>query len=922
LRGRGIPSAGIDPPKRLQWEPAVTEPELLLAHRDFVRAVAAEIVGDVASLDDVEQETLIAAWQRGGEATRSWRGFLATLARNFARQFRRGERRRREREEAAATRERTPSVAEVVAREEQRRAVVVAVLALEEPERGAVLLRFYEGLPPREIARRLAIPVETARTRVKRGVERLRARLLAREEGEPRRLLAWLVPLARPLATTAPVASQVALLAAAGIVLAALSWPAFREGGWFRRGRGGAGARGVAPTVAHAGASAKGKREETADATRMPEAAVASPAAEFDDKATTRKLRGRVVDARQAPVADARVYAWPTVLTEPVALDDLRATKSSSGPVTSGADGRFELPVLAELDRCTLFATGAGRSPGTVVSADPERDATIVLEDDDVLVGTVTDARGDAIEGARLHGFGLHGGARLDVEATTGPDGSYRLPYPTADRAAWQGDSESWIWWVEATAAGFAPRMIQRMRDLDGERPPAEVRCDFVLLRGATLRGSVVDAQTNGPIADARVVLVAFSLMSMGRNMGGTLPMPHGERVVGESRSDEAGLFVIDHMPANPPDGTKRAKEEAGEPRLLQVYVVAAGYAPGFATVPELQEDGSDEKRIALWRPARIAGRVVDVAGRPLAHVHVAANEVVSADDRRAGRQSRFRTQIPPCVDCGVAERVVTDTQGHYEIDGLPANEDAECLYRVALDDYDWTTRRDESDAQPGVELHVRTGAAVSAPDLVGVPQRSIVLDVVDEAGHPVAGALVRREPRSSDERTTDTAGRVRWIEHDFYVHKADGSFEHFDLIRLRIARRGFATLVTDPIKPSVADPEPIRMVIARGHTLRGTVVDPLQRPAPHAGVTVWRRPPTPEERAHSQSWSGDLSNRLADAATDSDGGFLLDELPGGSFFVEISPPLGWKGRRPGAAASFSDVPVDGAPLTLRLADE
>src|SRR5262245_38999834 len=251
---RGIPSAGSVPSKRLQWEPAVTEPELLLAHRDFVRAVAAEIVSDVASLDDVEQETLLAAWQRGGEATQSWRGFLATLARNFARQFHRGERRRKQREQAAAARERTPSVADVVAREEQRRAVVVAVLALEEPERGAVLLRFYEGLPPREIARRLAIPVETARTRVKRGVERLRARLLAREEGEPKRLLAWLVPLARPITTTAP-AGPVAALAAAGIVLAALSWPALRTGGWLR-GASDGGHQGVAvPVVARGGAT-------------------------------------------------------------------------------------------------------------------------------------------------------------------------------------------------------------------------------------------------------------------------------------------------------------------------------------------------------------------------------------------------------------------------------------------------------------------------------------------------------------------------------------------------------------------------------------------------------------------------------------------------------------------------------------------
>jgi RNA polymerase sigma factor (sigma-70 family) len=901
----------------------VTEPELLLAHRDFVRAVAAEIVGDVASLDDVEQETLIAAWQRGGERTRSWRGYLATLARNFARQSRRGERRRKEREQFAAAREKTPSVADVVAREEQRRAVVVAVLALEEPERGAVLLRFYEGLPPREIARRLAIPVETARTRVKRGVERLRARLLAREEGEAKKLLAWLVPLARPITTTVP-AGPVATLAAAGIVLAVLSWPAFREGGWFRSGRDGERAGRAVPTVAHAGPNKDGKRDEKAEATRAPEPAVASAAADLEEKASTRKLRGRVVDARGAPVGGARVYAWPTVLTEPVALDDLRATKSSSGPVTSGADGRFELAVVADLDRCTLLATAAGRSPGTVVSAEPGVDATIVLEDDDVLIGTVTDARGDAIDGARVHGFGLHGGARLDVEAKTGRDGSYRLAYPTADRAAWQGDSESWKWWVEFSAPGFAPRVVERVRDLDSERPPAEVRCDAVLLRGATLRGSVVDAQTNEPVADARVVLVAFeNWSSMTRNVsGGSLQNPRDVRVVDEARSDEAGLFVLDHLPAIASGVKSGTREETGLPTILDVFVFADGYAPALTWATLLHDGESEERSVALWRAAKIAGRVIDADGRPLAHVRVAAYEEVPAEERRAGRQARIRAQIPPCVGSGIAERVVTDAQGCYVVDGLPSASETDSLYRVLLDDYDWTTQCDERGAQPGFVLRVRAGAVVSAPDLVGVPQRSIVLDVVDEAGGPVAGAQVRREPRSFDERTTDAAGRVRWIEHDTRTKKGDGWVRDAETVRLRIARRGFATLVTGPIEPSVADPEPIRVVLARGHMLRGTVVDPLQRIAPHAGVTVWRRSPTPEERKQSQWGAGDLSCRLADTATDGDGNFLLDELPDGRVFVEIGPPLGWKGRRPGATATFADVPVDGAPLTLRLADE
>ena len=51
------------------------------------------------------------------------------------------------------------------------------VMILDEPVRTVVLLRYWEGLPPRRIAARLEIPVETVRTRLKRGLHKLRVRL-------------------------------------------------------------------------------------------------------------------------------------------------------------------------------------------------------------------------------------------------------------------------------------------------------------------------------------------------------------------------------------------------------------------------------------------------------------------------------------------------------------------------------------------------------------------------------------------------------------------------------------------------------------------------------------------------------------------------------------------------------------------------
>src|SRR5258705_644359 len=108
----------------------------------------------------------------------------------------RGQERRTYREKVAATPDAVPSAEEVLERETARRGLVEAVFKLEEPYRSALVLRYFEDLPPREVARRLKVPVETARTRIKRGLEMLRARL-SRGNGPGRSV--WCVALVREL---------------------------------------------------------------------------------------------------------------------------------------------------------------------------------------------------------------------------------------------------------------------------------------------------------------------------------------------------------------------------------------------------------------------------------------------------------------------------------------------------------------------------------------------------------------------------------------------------------------------------------------------------------------------------------------------------------------------------------------------------
>ena len=80
-------------------------PESLLAHADFVRALARSLVLDEHRADDVVQETWLAALQRPPGFGGNLRSWLGTVVRNFAFMARRSDQRRMRRERAAAAQE-------------------------------------------------------------------------------------------------------------------------------------------------------------------------------------------------------------------------------------------------------------------------------------------------------------------------------------------------------------------------------------------------------------------------------------------------------------------------------------------------------------------------------------------------------------------------------------------------------------------------------------------------------------------------------------------------------------------------------------------------------------------------------------------------------------------------------------------------
>ena len=177
-------------------------PELLLTHSEWVRRLARGLVLE-DRVEDVVQETWLEVLQRPpghGAHPRAW---LAAVVRNVARRLGRTESRRRRREQAAATVEAAAPITpqEMVEKAALHRRVVDAVLELPEPYRSTLLFRYFEDLEPADLASRDGVPLETVRTRLKRGRKLLREKL-QRQAGD----CTWftlLIPLLDPQATAA-----------------------------------------------------------------------------------------------------------------------------------------------------------------------------------------------------------------------------------------------------------------------------------------------------------------------------------------------------------------------------------------------------------------------------------------------------------------------------------------------------------------------------------------------------------------------------------------------------------------------------------------------------------------------------------------------------------------------------------------------
>lgn len=430
----------------------------------------------------------------------------------------------------------------------------------------------------------------------------------------------------------------------------------------------------------------------------------------------------------------------------------------------------------------------------------PSRSVDVVLRAFSVVRATVRDERGAAVREARVFiaGSGLWP-ARAE---STGADGTVRLarvPSGVYELRAQQGSR---------VAEPVAPLMLE----------PGETKdVSLVLTEGASIDGRVIDARTNAPIADARVIVAEDALSATPRAL----------------LSEHDGAFRLGGL-------------------LRRPHVVSArasGYVPRVGD--PVQPGSGQPVTIALDREVLVRGRVVDGRGAPIANAQVEI-ATIDLDGRptflnatgRAFREQLFERQqrgpsplrpggelgvmsgpVPHIPTDPVAARpvetvgeggFVTDEQGRFSVGEIPPG-----AVRVTA----------MHPAYVRAETELRAARAGDTIEFEVVLHSGGVIDgrLVDERGYPIAQQMIE----------------VR-VERDPFVRRVfsgrDGTFR----VPAVLGRTSVVALVggrpAARAEVEVTDEQEVRVTLAldrETRRVRGRVVDPSGYPVAGAELLL-----------------------------------------------------------------------------------
>lgn len=884
-------------------EPGPTSIDDLLLHQRWVRALAHALVSDLDRAHDVEQETWLSALRSPPYAGGNTRAWFRAVARNAARIIHRREARRSRRETAvpAGTGPESPEAA--VERVELRRRLAAAVVRLEEPARTAVVLRFFEELPPAEIATRLGVPASTVRSRIARGLARLRELLDDENEGDRR---AWVVPLLGLLPGRPSPAA-----AAAGVLVMSAKWKALIAGllllvvgfaGWQLLlplpPPSGPATRGATPVPSPepTGDEAPPSEPETAAEDRSPEALVL----END------RIEGRLVFPDGSPAGGIALLCR---------LEERLPVSNPYSLLSSASDGAFSIPAVrgAPYSVCIPYDSLAGvvrRVPPPQNVRGGRKDLLLEVPAVTYLPIRIRDTEsGQSLPRAYARASWRESGSlrsaigRFPPSGTLDGDGAFRLYLPVAE------DLEEDVAGVELVVkvpegyegatftiprqdlrpGGLEPRTIHlrplpdRGTTLIAEVRPATTampkKATASLYRGESKVWEATVEVDRGiarferlPVGGERVEVAAGFCIGIAKNLpdreGAEIPLPVVEpspfevRVEPEFPSGEVGIRMRTDLELGACQahgstivgfGSGRLRIEFRDPRWQYVGSEILEVEPGhrYTLRPRIRPAAPPPAAEPVPEPAPEQAWRLSSAGTGTARV---AGIASIGQDPIRGAVVRLARYAVPGDDPEEANflECETDDDGRYAFAELRGGK-----YLLIL--------RTEGLPPERREIQLTDGEDLGALETRWPVGGTLVVKVLDDRGRPLTGVDVRIENP-----------RLHWSTGKSTGEDGTAAFDRlaagYWMIRALVGDREIRTAIR------VEERGTVESVLGGVTSLEGTILGPEGEPI--VGATVWIRPPTGSPDT--------LTGSRTSGRTNGEGHYRVTGLSAGTYMVRI----------------------------------
>jgi len=693
--------------------------DALLAQAGWAKALAHSLVRDPGRAEDLVQRAWLAAMRRPPAEGTPPRRWLAAVMRNLVRGDAREVARREQRERAVARPERAGGADQVDDAAALQVRLIHAVRELPEPSRSTVWTRYFDGLSPREIAKRDGVPVHTVKTRLARGLDMLRKRFDREHGGDRSAWIAAFLPLAAPPSLTASTIGVIlmgakwkAAAVVAVVLCGAVTWMAVPSDEPASSHAVTAVSPEVAPDPEHGADRLSNVEIVPGHAARAPVAATTALPVEMERSDSESLLRGRVLDLERHPVPGLEVGT-------------VKRTRTPT--VLSAADGSFA--INRGNVGVALEATGRG---WTTVWADRlpragiDRHVTIIVARSGKLSGSVVDPLGRPLAGASVD-VNIDDSAQRTLADVIDAD-PHQIGYSTVSDAEGRFD------------LGEVPLVDGTIRaSLDGCDAraipiPTRARDDIVIAFDAPAFDDIV---VRGSVGSAPTMRISGAYVRVGD---------------ATQRTANDGTFSLLVRPSD---------FRAADP--IELVAVSENQLPtrvAFASPGDLRHRAASETfDLVLGNdPLRISGRVVDTAGDPLPSARV------RLDEEPFGTVTVKSTGKPPRM----YQTVEAIARGEPNSGAEPGKDDdvfsigglQEGKYRLVVRSID----------PPAVCVleHVQAGTS----DLVvvvdtGGPKLRVAGRVVDSAGKGIVGMSVNADldvgadvgPLTSRSVSTDSTG-------------------------------------------------------------------------------------------------------------------------------------------------------------------